>query len=495
MAEDSTAGRKIAVVTVHGTNDSAMTDEGEKWFQKGSAFTGQLLKALEARGVAAEIVPFRWPPGKNSAQGREKAADQLADRLKTIKAAHGQVHIIGHSHGGNVANEAADFVRWGRRRNPAKERIDSVITVGTPYFRRSSSAGETIGGLLFLFFTILAAISVALLSAVILWSIFSGELHTPGPDGAGGTTDPAEIATINTFFLIVFGLVGVALLFMIRLAISGTRRLLRPTSRKGATTSITAIWHPNDEAIAFLEKVDKLPVAPIAKGTLFEGSRTKAIIWGVRFVLFLGALATYQVIVHALGLDAQGWWLPYGPWEAPPANDTIPADEDTIDGFMRYWNGEAAGYKMLFTLFMTPILFFTVYLLYRFFFGLLLEWFAREPINKAFAGTLKSMAFGRDGDVTLSAVSVESHTYPTDQIILQGDIHDRMRTNSAAAAAQLIDRYRWTLLSVGTDPNTAMKDLANDAQTWDSLIHTTYFDQPEVVEIIADTIAKKAKGQ
>lgn len=36
---------------------------------------------------------------------------------------------------------------------------------------------------------------------------------------------------------------------------------------------------------------------------------------------------------------------------------------------------------------------------------------------------------------------------------------------------------------------------ANDAQAWDSLIHMTYFDQPEVVAIIDDTIAKKAKGQ
>jgi hypothetical protein len=150
---------------------------------------------------------------------------------------------------------------------------------------------------------------------------------------------------------------------------------------------------------------------------------------------------------------------------------------------------------MLFTLFMTPILFFTVYLAYRLVFGLLLEWFARGAINKTFAGILKSMAFGRDGDVTLSAVSVESHTYPTDQIVLKGAVQERMKTNSAAAASQLIDRYRWMLLSVGTDPNAALKDLANDAQTWDSLIHTTYFDQPEVVEIIADTIARKAKAQ
>ena len=31
--------------------------------------------------------------------------------------------------------------------------------------------------------------------------------------------------------------------------------------------------------------------------------------------------------------------------------------------------------------------------------------------------------------------------------------------------------------------------------TWDSLIHTTYFDQPEVADVVAAYIAAKAKHQ
>lgn len=63
-----------------------------------------------------------------------------------------------------------------------------------------------------------------------------------------------------------------------------------------------------------------------------------------------------------------------------------------------------------------------------------------------------------------------------------------MQTNAGAAAAKLIETYRWSLFSIGADSNAALANLANDAMTWDSLIHTTYFDQPEVVGLIADYI-------
>jgi hypothetical protein len=151
---------------------------------------------------------------------------------------------------------------------------------------------------------------------------------------------------------------------------------------------------------------------------------------------------------------------------------------------------------MFFTMLFTPLIFFGSYLAYRFLFGLLPEVFLRDGLNKAFGGALKSMAFGRDGDVTLSEVSTVSHTHPTDQVILRGQTQAAMQAMAADAAGTLIEKYRWSLLSVGTDPNAALKDLATDAMTWDSLIHTIYFDQPEVVEVIADRIAAavKAKG-
>jgi hypothetical protein len=478
MSDQAAGGStgKIAVITVHGTNDTADSDDGAKWFQRGSEFSKALLEKLRARGVDAEIVPYRWS-GKNSGQARERAADGLADRLKGWNGDYAGVHIVGHSHGGNVANEAADFVRWGRKSNRPKNRIASLTTVGTPFFKRSSSTGETLGGVLFMALTVLSGLVFAFFGLIMVYMMVTGELHTPIDGDAAAPAGNSDVIVLNSIAsgLILLNLVGMIL--MARLAISGLRRLLRPKDMKDATSKITAIWHSNDEAIAFLQKVDQLPVAPIARGALYDGSRTNAIIWGVRAVLIGAGLGAYQLLFAQpllLADPESGWWLPFGP---VGTDAIIPGVPNT----------------MLFTALFTPIIFFGVYLLFRFVFGFLPEVFLRDGLNKGFAGTLKSMAFGRDGDVTLSEVATLSHTHPTEQIIVQGGAQQRMQQMAEAAASTLIAKYRWSLLSVGTDPNAALKDLANDAMTWDSLIHTIYFDQDEVVEMIADTIAAQVK--
>jgi hypothetical protein len=56
----------------------------------------------------------------------------------------------------------------------------------------------------------------------------------------------------------------------------------------------------------------------------------------------------------------------------------------------------------------------------------------------------------------------------------------------------LFDKYRNSLFSVGADASNAVVEIARDSMTWDSLIHTTYFDQPEVLEMIAEAIAAEA---
>lgn len=49
---------KIAVVTVHGTNDSAEgPDNDKKWWQPGSKFAERLKSQLAGKGLDADIVP------------------------------------------------------------------------------------------------------------------------------------------------------------------------------------------------------------------------------------------------------------------------------------------------------------------------------------------------------------------------------------------------------------------------------------------------------
>jgi hypothetical protein len=72
---------KVAIVTVHGTGDTAEGLDGDKWFQRGSQFSQRLLQNLSAQGITGEIVPHLWS-GANSAWDRERGANKLAARIR-----------------------------------------------------------------------------------------------------------------------------------------------------------------------------------------------------------------------------------------------------------------------------------------------------------------------------------------------------------------------------------------------------------------------------
>ncbi|MBU6406551.1 MAG: hypothetical protein KGS44_05350 [Alphaproteobacteria bacterium] len=441
---------RIAIVTVHGTGDTAAEPAGPKWFQQGSVFTEQVRARLAIRGFAADIVPILWS-GANSARAREAGADELADTIKRLHGQYkGQVHIIAHSHGGNVANEAAAWLRWGRR--PGKERIASITTVGTPFFKLRTGAAERFAGLAFLGVSVLSTILFLMASLVIATLFATGDMSLQ-EDG---------------LFLGVLGLiVAVSLYFMLRLSLQGYRRITRPTRQTETEEAIQAIWHRNDEAIAFLQKIEAMPISPFPRWAWLRQSRNAAIVWGVRAVLLVSFIGIVMCV---------------------PAASSSPMLAGLAQAF---GDGDAAlaGFLLLY---LTPVVFIGVYLAYRLVFGLLSDAALRPGANKLVEGALKGMAFGRDGDEVLSDVSTASHILPTQEVVLEGPLADRLQANAARAAAALIEKYRWSLFTVGADTNAALTDLAADAMTWDSLIHTTYFDHQETAEMIADHVAVRA---
>src|SRR5262245_48986627 len=113
---------KAAIVTVHGTGDTAEGADGQKWFQRGSQFSQRLLQNLSAQGVEGEIIPHLWS-GANSAWDRERGANKLTDLIRRLYSRYDSVHIVGHSHGGNVANDAAVLLKWGLRRTAQREKF------------------------------------------------------------------------------------------------------------------------------------------------------------------------------------------------------------------------------------------------------------------------------------------------------------------------------------------------------------------------------------
>jgi hypothetical protein len=447
----------IAIVTVHGTGDTAEGAAGEKWFQQGSGFAQRVLQRLAARGIRADFVPHLWS-GENLVTAREKGAESLVRTLKRAAEKHDSVHVIGHSHGGNVANDAAVLMRWGRK--PAQnETMDSLITVGTPFLDTRTGFFQVLGGLLFRAITWGSVIAFPVLVAGALLMYFE-------PDG----TDTQDWPVI----LIALALTVPCLWFMLNMSSRGVRRVLRPRDKKRYKRSLFALWHENDEAIAFLQRVEKLPIEAFPRGAFYRSSRTAAISWGVIAVLLVAFFAPIAYMVGA---------------------DILALEQFFLTQDQHGLSVENAITISISSLFIAPLVFVGVFLLYRYIIGGASELLARGSMNRWVSGVLRGIALGRDGDQAPCRVATLSHTHPCDHYVLAGDVAARMQAASTQAANALIEKYRWALFTVGEDTNSALSKLATDAMTWDSLIHTTYFEQPEVAEMIADFIAAQVRGE
>lgn len=422
----------VAVVSVHGTNDGAASDAGAKWWQEGSSFAVGLEQALRGRGIAAELHAFRWS-GANSALARAKGARALAATVRRLSRRHDRVHIVAHSHGGNVANIAADRLRWGSSSGRAS--LASVTAVGTPFIRRRVSWFAQASAVLFLLVSILASAS---------WVLQVGPSLLV-------QSDAVRSQEFWFSFAVAAGVIVFAMGVMMAVASEGLNRVFLPNPQLRSHNSIFAIRHPQDEAIAFLQQVDAMELEPIPAGALWRGSARLA-----------GALSAFVASVGVLSLlvlSAVSGDRVFGDWR--PTHD----------------------------LWLAPLVFCLLYPLLRLALGLAPEFTLRGALNRRITNVVRGVALGADGVQRLGEISTRSHTLPTVEAELSAEVVERMRQRAAAQSARLIEKYRWPLLTAGADAQRALGEIATDALTWDSLIHTTYFDQLEIVEAIADHIS------
>jgi hypothetical protein len=462
---------KAAIVTVHGTGDTAEGVEGQKWFQQGSPFAQALLGHLRQQGVEADIVPHLWS-GANSAWDRERAANKLSDRIRKLYKKYDTIHVIGHSHGGNVANDAAVLLKWGLRRTAKREKFDSLTTVGTPFFNVRTGPMQFLAGIVFQVLAWGSAVVFAI--TVLAWLAYIASRQ-------GQVLLPAE--NISIWLSIIYvAIVAPCVWFLLRMSSQGIRRILRPRSGGATKTSILSIWHDNDEAIAFLQRVEELKLEPFPRGAMFRGSRASAISFGVLAVI---ATSVAIPVLFVFGIDP----LNLAALAASPVDPTTgTAAEQGVAEFV----GVVVGIIVL-GLWLAPPLFTLIYLAFRYIFGGVAEIGARGSMNRYVCGIMRGVAMGRDGDQILCNVGPRSHTHRTEEVVLTGECAARMQQGATGAAGQLIEKYRWALFSVGGDSSASLTSLTTDAMTWNSLIHTTYFDQPEVAAVIAEHVVRTVR--
>lgn len=118
------------VVLVHGTYAARSSDQGDSWWQEGSSVWTELQKRLPHHVcLAKQGDVFHWS-GENSERARIKAALALVAHLNKLEAAGTRYHLIGHSHGGSVIWHA---LRLAKRKRIELPNLQSWTTVGTPF--------------------------------------------------------------------------------------------------------------------------------------------------------------------------------------------------------------------------------------------------------------------------------------------------------------------------------------------------------------------------
>jgi hypothetical protein len=457
----------LTILTVHGTGDTAEGPDGAKWYQRGSEFAAALQAGLGARGLASEIVPFLWS-GKNSASARERASRSLAGLIRSLRRRGRVVHIVAHSHGGNVAVDAACMLGWNMSKR--RPQLASLATVGAPFLHTKVSWAERAGAWVFLALVLLGLVaSIAYGLIMAYWA----------PRSLEGDYWAA--------FLIPAGLF-LASLAAAPIAIGGARRIARVVHAHRTNTEVLAIWHPADEAIAFLRQLERVRVSAFPPGALLRSSRSSAVIWGVRASLaappaiVLVILAWPLIFAATRYLQALGWLphLDFVEYIGPSADDNYPLDPVSFSIFL----GSFAS-----------AVFIGVYAGYRLIAGVLAEFFLRGRLNRMVGSALKGMALGRDNESRIGDVDVKTRYFNTRESVVAGEAAERMLARSADATARLFDKYRTSVFRIGGDAGATIQELSQDALTWDSLVHTTYFDQPEIAETLAAYVAETQHGR
>jgi carboxylesterase len=111
------------IYVIHGSNAHTwwrrLANGGYAWWRRWSLFCWELRRAI---GRVCEIREFRWS-GRNTHQARLEAGTRLAKIIASDSSGR-KIHIVGHSHGGNVALTAVNQLQ--------PHRAESVILLANP---------------------------------------------------------------------------------------------------------------------------------------------------------------------------------------------------------------------------------------------------------------------------------------------------------------------------------------------------------------------------
>ncbi len=446
------AVKKIKLITVHGTGAGDITATGDRWWQLGSSFLEELGKRLDLDPSRVEIVPFQWELGPNSEVERRVAGKRLYDELMAYDEAGTDYYVVSHSHGGSVVYGALlQSVDKGK----ALQRLKCWCTVGTPFLdyrpnrflpQRLSGFGLTAYAAGMVAFVLSICIAIKLL--------FSESVKKLEPLAMGDMDS-------LMFALIGFGVICVGGLYLYE----RFHRHWFTRSEKKRTSALYAgswlgLWHLEDEAISALANI-KMVNAPVIPRTFLKPLVAAA---QLSIVLVLGGYLVYDIMFQ----DAK-------------ALIALNADPDWgIVNTAKYFGSIVTLVIEIFIFIMI------VTYLVKFFawvFGRPLSWL----LNKAIWSSVRERAWGDD---LLKEGVYQISSHPPEFDDKYGPLPDPvalpLRGHSEKHAILTLHKVREVLGMTRNSTSTPdLRSELNESLKWQELIHTSYFDVPEFVDLLA----------
>ncbi len=449
----------IKLVTVHGTGAGDITSSGDKWWQLGSVFMGELQQRLQLDTETVEIVPFQWEDGPNSEEKRRAAGFSLAKQLLEYDAAQQDYYLIGHSHGGSVIYNA--LLKSVADKTPF-EKLKLWCTVGTPFldyrpntflFQRLRSLGLTIcttGIVLFILGLWIAAIG-----------FFSETLD--------------ETVLDMGYAMMLYGVINYGALWLYEhrkkswFTLKQKKQVEEQYGKRWC-----GLWHKEDEAISALSNIRQINAPIIPSNFLYP------IVSSLQFisVIFVGLYFAVDI-----------------------AFDDSEQILSIAHFFLEDMENEGFGVGFFTWMMLVMILAFCIPIIWGF--TKILSFLAgivgrplSSLLNTIVWTSIKQRAWG-DDLLKEDVHSVGSHPplFQHQSDFLNEDIAAPLRKHSEKNAIKTLHKVRVVLgMSEQAGASADIRSELSDSLNWQELIHTSYFDVPEFIDLLAASLHKKGLG-
>ena len=455
------------LITVHGTGSGLDEDRGARWWQHDSPFTEELEQLLDLGEV--EIVPFHWGQGSNSEEARRQAGKDLYDMLDGLDESGEDYALIGHSHGGMVIYNA--LLVSSQKRDPLK-RLLAWTTIGCPFLdvrpkrfliQRLDPPG-------------LAVLLLVLAQVLVASSLFIG--HLTGADLTRSLDVRLGETALRDFYLplqigsIVLAGLGYGLLALYE----WWRHGWFATSVKCRVVELYAhnwvgFYHDDDEAISALRTATVFKPKVVPRSILSQ--------------LF----ATLPVLAFVVALVSFVVWLEIE-LSDPAGNSWVkPWIETFVAGLPTHLSSIPSLTAQLEWLVILAVVFVALSSIVYVFreIGSVLGVPVSSWLDRIIRKALREQIWGDDlGAEYVHAVAAQPPVFPPAFAPLSGLVASEISAISDASASATLQKLRSRLgLSGLGDGQSSQIDGALSQLSWHELIHTTYFDAPLFVRMLA----------